>query len=92
MGSTGKRIKEVTKDSAKHFLLIGIGWMRSHPETFMIGKKLLSRLPWINARIKRMITGHAAGASSTKIDRQNYPASVLKVYHDLKQAIEDQRS
>jgi hypothetical protein len=101
MPNLDRWIIRVTKDSARNLLLIGKRWKHTHPEAFTFAKRLLNQLPWLEARI-RILMARQAGLTAqvskrhhrrgSKVDLQDFPASVRKVYLDLKQAIEDQGS
>lgn len=98
MRTTGTWIKDVTKDLARHILLLGIRWKRTHPSVFGFAKKLLSCLPWLDMRIRTMMASQASVAASARRRNRHVgstvddcPAPVRKVYQDLKQAMKDRR-
>jgi hypothetical protein len=97
----GGSTTRVTKAAAKHLLAEGMRWKRTHPKAFEFAKKLIGRLPWLDAGIRTMRARYAGLAvhsskrhnrRGSKADLQDFPASVRKVYLDLKQAVEDRRS
>jgi hypothetical protein len=80
---------------------MGMRWKRTRPRVFVLAKKLLSHLPWLDTRIRTMMAVRGSvGAFArrrnrhvgSKVDWEDCPATVRKVYQDLKQAIEDRRS
>lgn len=100
MKTTGTWIKNVTKDLARHILLLGIRWKRTHPSVFGFAKKLLSCSPWLDTHIRTMMASQASAAASARrrnrhirstVDWKDCPAPVRKVYQDLKQAMKDRR-